>query len=100
MLALQFAIKVAANANNPVYETIFNPQYVDHLSRKQRVIPTFGICVREPLELNFNPDIIANIHFPETPPLTFSLTPMANLTLSNAKKDEMDPSMYKSSSNA
>ena len=28
-LALQFATKVAANPNNPVYDTIFNPRYVD-----------------------------------------------------------------------
>ena len=34
-LALQFATKIAANPNNPVYETIFNPRYVDPFARKQ-----------------------------------------------------------------
>ena len=31
-LALQFATKIAANPNNPVYDTIFNPRYVDQES--------------------------------------------------------------------
>ena len=38
-LALQFATKIAANPNNPVYDTIFNPRYVDFFARKPRVIP-------------------------------------------------------------
>ena len=33
-LVLQFTIKIAPNPNNAVYETIFNPQYVDHFSLK------------------------------------------------------------------
>ena len=32
-LALQFATKIAANPNNPVYGTIFNPQYGDLFGR-------------------------------------------------------------------
>ena len=35
-LALQFAIKIATNLNIPFYETFFNPQYVDHFSRKTK----------------------------------------------------------------
>ena len=66
-LALQFATKIAANPNNPVYETIFNPRYVDLFARKPRVIPTFGIRIKELLEeLDFDPDIIAKFEFPET----------------------------------
>ena len=93
-LALQFVIKIVAIPNNPVYETIFNPQYVDLSSGKPRVIPTLGIHVRESLEeLDFKPDIIAKIQFPETPTWTY-LTAMVNLTLSYTKKDQMDPSKY------
>ena len=65
-LAIQFATKIAANTNNPVYEPIFNPHYVDLLSRKQRVIPTFGIRIKEFLEgLDFDSDIIAKFEFPD-----------------------------------
>ena len=46
-LALQFATKIAANPNNPVYETIFSPRYVDLFARRPRVIPTFGIRIRD-----------------------------------------------------
>ena len=44
-------------------------------------------------ELDFNPDIIAKFHFPENPPWIY-LTPMVNLTLSYATKDQTDPSKY------
>ena len=85
--ALQFATKIAANPNNPVYDTIFNPRYVDLFGRKPRVIPTFDIRIKESLEeLDFDPDIIAKFEFPETT--------MVNLTLSYAKKDQTDPSKY------
>ena len=68
-LALQFAIKIADNPNNPVYDSIFNPRYVDLFSRKPTVIPTFGIRIKESLEeLDFDPDIIAKFEFLETPP--------------------------------
>ena len=93
-LALQFSTKIATNPNNPVYDTVFNPWYVDLFARKPRVIPTFGIRIKESLEeLHFDPDIIAKFEFPENPPWTYP-TAMVNLTLSYAKKDQMDPSKY------
>ena len=95
-LALQFATKIAANPNNPVYETIFNPRYVDLFARKSRVIPTFGIHIKESLEeLDFDPYITAKFEFPETPPWTYP-TAMVNFTLSYAKKDQTDPPKYRS----
>ena len=67
---------------------------MDLLARKPRVIPTFGIRIKESLEeLDFNPDIIAKFEFPETPPWTYP-TAMINLTLLYAKKDQTDPSKY------
>ena len=67
---------------------------MDPYGRKPRVIPTFGIRIKEPLEeLDFDPDIIAKFEFPETPPWTYPTT-MVNLTLSHAKKDQTDPSKY------
>ena len=86
-LALQFTTKIAANPNNPVYDTIFNPRYVD-LFGPPRVIPTFGVRIKESLEeLDFDPDIIAKFEFPETPPWTYQ-TAMVYLTLLYAKKDQ------------
>ena len=56
-LTLQFATKVAAYENNPVYETILNPPYVDLLRRKPK-----GIHSKESLEeFDFDPDIIVSI---------------------------------------
>ena len=93
-LALQFATKIAANPNNPVYDTIFNPWYVDLFARKPRVIPTFGIRIKESLEeLDFDPDIIAKFEIPESPPWIYQ-TAMVNLTLSYAKKGQTDPLKY------
>ena len=77
-----------------MYDTIFNPRYVDLFGRKPRVIPTLGIRIKESLEeLDFDPDIIAKFEFPETPPWTYP-TAMVNLTLPYAKKDQTDPSKY------
>ena len=71
-LALQVATKIAANQNNPVYDTIFNPRYVDLFGRKPKVIPSFGIRIKESLEeLDFDPDIIAKFEFLETPLWTY-----------------------------
>ena len=81
--SFQFAIKIAANP--------YNPRYVDLFSRRPRVIPTFGICVKASLEeLDFNPDNIAKFPFPKTRPGTYS-TPIVNLTFSYAKKDQSAP---------
>ena len=67
---------------------------MDIFRRKPRVIPTFGIRIKESLEeLDFDPDITAKFEFPETPPWTYQ-TAMVNLTLSYAKKDQTDPSKY------
>ena len=93
-LALQFATKIAANPNKTVYDTIFNPRYVDLFARKPRIIPTFGIRIKESLEeLDFDSDIIAKFEFHETPPWTYP-TAMLNLARSYAKKDQTDPSKY------
>ena len=55
-----------------MFFTIFNPRYVELFGRKPRVIPTFGIRIKESLEeLDFDPDIIAKFEFPETPPWTY-----------------------------
>ena len=70
----------------------FNPRYVELFGRKPRVIPTFGIRIKESLEeLDFDPDIIAKFEFPETSPWTYP-TAMVNPTLSYA--NQTDPSKY------
>ena len=67
---------------------------MDHFNRKPRAIPSFGIHILESLEeLDFTPDIVAKFQFPETAPWTYP-TPICNLTLSSAKKDQMDPLKY------
>ena len=79
-LALQYAIKVAANPGNPAYKCVFEPDYVGLFERKPNAIPTFGIRIQEQLqELSFDPTLIANFHYPEVPPwLCF---PTVNLSL-------------------
>ena len=67
---------------------------MDLFARKPRVIPTFGIRIKESLEeSDFDPDIIAKFEFPETSPWIYPIA-MVNLTLSYAKKDQTDPSKY------
>ena len=67
---------------------------MDLFGRKPRVIPTFGIRIKESLEeLDFDPMIIKKFEFPETPPWTCP-TAMVKLTLSYTKKDKTDRSKY------
>ena len=44
-------------------------------------------------KLDFNPDIVANFQFPETPPRTYP-TPIVNHSLSYTRKYQTDPSKY------
>ena len=53
------------------------------LLRENQFIPKFGVHIRKSLQ-DSNPDIIAKLQFPETPPKTYQ-TPVVNLTLSHAK---------------
>ncbi len=98
-LALQYATKVAANTDNPAYNCIFNPNYIDLFNRKEKTIPTFGIRIKESLEaLHFNPNTICKFQYPETPPWT--LTSIAvDLSISNSKKNLTNPSIFRSKVN-
>ena len=78
----QLPIKIAANPNSPVYEIEVEGQELFQLL----------VCVLKSLDdLDFSPNAnnIAKFQFPETPPRTY-LTPMVNLTLSHATKDQTD----------
>ena len=82
---------MASNPNSHVY---FYPNCMDCLSRKYRVIPTYDTAIIASLsELDLNPDIMAKLQFSETFPWTY-LTPIINLILSLATKDQRDPSIY------
>ncbi len=64
--ALQYATKVAANTDNPAYNCIFNPNYIDLFYRKEKTIPTLGICIKESMEaLHFNPNTICKFQYTE-----------------------------------
>ena len=67
----------------------FNPQCLDHFSKKPIVIQTFESFE----ELDFNPNIIAKFQFPESAPWTNPI-PIVNLTLSHVTKDQTYPSIY------
>ena len=59
----------------------------------QDLLQLLVFLLKSLVELDYNPDNIAKFLFPETAPWTF-LTPIVNLTLSYAKKDQTDPSIY------
>ena len=45
-LALQYALKIKSTQENPVYEIIFMPNYVDHYLRKPNMIPSFVVRIK------------------------------------------------------
>ena len=93
-LALLIAIKIAAHQNNPVYETILTPgMWTISVEGQESFQPLVFVSKKSLEESDFNPDNIAKFQFPETPPWT-CLTPVVNLILSYAKKNQKDPSIY------
>ena len=97
-LALQYAIKVAANPTNPAYDCIFNPNYVRLFINKPNVIPPIGIRLLEPLRsINFNPNNICKLKYPDTPPWTMSMG--VDLSLCEHKKSITDTAIFMSKFN-
>ncbi|MEE8152293.1 MAG: ribonuclease H family protein, partial [candidate division NC10 bacterium] len=94
-LALQYATKVASNPDNPAYECIFHPNYVDLFEKKPSAIPTFGIRIQENMSMldNFKPEKIAKFKYPVTPPWIYRPAHV-NLALAEFKKSETDPNVY------
>ena len=94
-LALQYALKVYSNQNNPAFDSTFNPQYHQTFDRKLTAIPTFGIRV-EQLLLNAGIDVdcIAAYSLTTIPPWTIQL-PTVNFTLHTGNKSSIDPNTFK-----
>ena len=89
-LALQYALKIKSTPKNPVYETIFDPNYENLYQNKPNTIPSFGIRIKEDLsKICEDTNIIASSKLPETSPWTI---PQINidLTLTENKKDPSD----------
>ena len=86
-LALQYALKIKSTPNNPVHDTIFNPNYAPLYEKKPNTIPSFGIRIKESLQKVCNdPNIIAQNEIPEIPPWTLP-SAVVDLSLTADKKD-------------
>ena len=46
-LALQYAIKLKSNSNNPAFDCTFNPQYEETFDRKVNAIPIFEFALTD-----------------------------------------------------
>ena len=86
-LALQYALKIKSTPDNPVHNTIFNPNYSLLYENKPNTIPSFGIRIKESLqEVCNDPNIIAQNEIPEIPPWTLP-SAVVDLSLAADKKD-------------
>ena len=90
-LALQYAIKLHSNSNNPAFDCTFNPQYRLFFQNRVSAIPTFGLRMEELLlDMNIDLDTIAVHRVPSVSPWTLT-TPTINFGLHSSKKLTTDP---------
>ena len=94
-LLLQYATRVATNTNNPAHDVMFDPNLKELFDTKPKEIKPIGIRLQSPLEqTNINPEYVAPIVTPETPPWTMN-TPKVIMDMSSFKKSECDSETYK-----
>ena len=98
-LSLQYASKIASTPENPVYNSIFHPNYEDLFNNKPNSIPPLGLRIKESLDnLELGPTHTAKFKYPDTPPWTY-MPIYVNLSISESKKSNTDPSIYLSEYN-
>ena len=100
-LALQYAIRIAANPSNPVHKVSFPPYISEEVAQlyesKPKVIRSFGLRVAPLLEsANIQNDKIDEYFVSEIPSWCIR-KPEVNLTLHSGKKSESNPHLLKES---
>ena len=100
-LALQYAIRIAANPSNPVHKVSFPPyiseEVVQLYESKPKVIRSFGLRVAPLLKsANIQKDKIEEYFVSEIPSWCIR-KPEVNLTLHSGKKSESNPHLLKES---
>ena len=100
-LALQYAIRIAANPSNPVHKVSFPPyiseEVVQLYESKPKAIWSFGLRVAPLLEsANIQKDKIEE-HFVSEIPSWCIRKPEVNLTLHTGKKSDSNPHLLKES---
>ena len=94
-LLLQYATRVATNTNNPAHDVMFDPNLKELFDTKPKEIKPIGIRLQSPLEqTNINPEYVAPMFTPETPPWTMN-TPKVIMDMSSFTKSECDSETYK-----
>jgi hypothetical protein len=68
-LALQYVVKLKSNPNNPVYASVFQPNFKPLFEAKPNAIPTLGLRIQQSLtDSSLDLSCIAQFSLPTTPP--------------------------------
>ena len=95
-LALQYAIKLKSNLNNPTYDCIFNPHYTALFESRPNTIPPLSTRIENILaEINLNFNVIEPHNFPSLEPWTLKL-PKVVFELHSEKKSTTHPDLLRS----
>ena len=97
-LALQYAIRLAANPSNPAYKITFPPHISEDIvnlyENKPNVIKSFGLRIQPLLtSAKINPNTIEENSFPEIPSWCIRKPPIV-FSLHSGKKSETNPDTY------
>ena len=86
-LALQYAARIKSNANNPTYDTVFNPKFKDQYNLKPNSIPPLGIRLSYHIQqLDMDMENVSEITTTKHPPWEIT-PPNINFNLSQFPKE-------------
>lgn len=95
-LGLQYVAQLMSNESNPAHNLVLKPRWVELFDNSPRAIKPLGLRLRAHMaEVGFEPNSTARVEFPKIPPWTMK-TPRISFDMSFAKKEVVDPSVFRS----
>jgi ribonuclease HI len=98
-LSLQYLVKLAACPNNPAFEPVFHPKFVQIYEAKEKAIRPLGLRMKFYLDVIGKEDyIIDEVEVPTIPPWKLAI-PNMEMDLSKFKKAQTNPIEYQAKFN-
>lgn len=95
-LSLNYFLKLKSLPDNPAYSCVLDPPFEEKFEKKPSEIPPFGIRMKKHLDsANINTDIVSDFPLQTSIPPWKLAPPQVNLSLSNHKKDNTSPELFK-----
>ena len=96
---MQYSIRLAAHADNPTYDCVFNPQYAYLYEAKEQEIPSFGMHMKPLLQnIDFELENVIKESTSNSPPWR-NVSPKINFDIAKRKKSQTAEDVFRSNFN-